>query len=185
MASSSIPSINTTITDADEYVSAQEEVESAAGVQKEAEDRDENEDEENDEDETDITELTVFIPQLPLPQFSLLPPQTAFVKHIKSRRRAQLMEQEKNQTFKILCGIVVLFLLFMIGALMVILAILFNIEDLFIIGGIFIFGGIVFTTGFIIVRCTMVLPYDTKDKDDFTALQSPERKDAPTPTFEL
>ena len=198
MASGSIPSVTTAITDTDEYASAQEEVDSATRVQNEVEDGNENKDEnetadkdeseaEDGDDEADVNELTVFIPQIPLPQ---LPhrPQTTFVKQIKAQRREQIMEQEKHQIFKILCGVATLLTMFGTGALMVLLAIIFDIEDLFVLGGMFGLGGIIFTVGFIIARCTVVMPYDKGDiekpSNDLTALQSPERKDAPTPTFE-
>ena len=193
----SLPSSIGTYTDGEGYISAQEEVESVSGTQIDVMDENSggNEtrgiDAEESDSELDINELTVFIPKLPQPQLPDFPRSQSVRPTSKSKQniRILLMEHEKSQIRKILCGVVILLIMFGIAALMIFLALLFNVDDLFIIGGIFIFGGSLFTIGFIIVRCSMVHPYDKADieaaRDDNSGMQSPIRKDASTPTFDF
>ena len=183
----SLPSLMTTVTDGEEYISAQEEVESASGSQTQAVDQTDigngvrGTDENESDDEVDINELTVFIPKIPQPQLPYFSQSQSVKPTAKSKNRIQLIQQETSQIRKIVCGVVVLLIIFGLAAVMIMLALMFNIDDLFIIGGIFIFGGSLFTIGFIIVRCTIVLPYDKAD----SAIQSSIRKDASTPKFDV
>ena len=191
----SLPSSIGTYTDGEGYISAQEEVESTSGTQIDAMDENggRNEtrgtDAEESDSELDINELTVFIPKLPQPQLPDFPRSQSVRPTSKSKQKILLMEHEKSQIRKILCGVVTLLIMFGIAALMIFLALIFNVDDLFIIGGIFIFGGSLFTIGFIIVRCSMVHPYDKAAieaaRDDNSGMQSPIRRDASTPTFDF
>ena len=205
-------SATVTVADAEDYLTAQEDNDSLIKIENEADDKDENEAdnrfeneadndfeneakvrflneaEEDDEDEVDVSELTVFIPKCPTPHIAVIPHQTSFVRQAKARRRAMILEKEKSQLFKVLCGIIILLIMFGIGALMIVLALMFDIDDLFILGGIFICGGVLFTIGFIIARCTVVLPYaEAEVEEGFSVLKAlhPGIERTHTPVFEL
>ena len=146
-----------------------------------------NEAESDDDDVVDASELTVFIPKSPVAVSHILtvPHQISFVKQTRARRRALILEKEKSQMFKILCGIIILLIMYGVGAAMVVLALIFDIDDLFIIAGMFIAGGGVFTIVFIYLRCSAVQSYEDED-EEFSILKALQlgRKSS-APTFEI
>ena len=193
----SLQSSIATVTDGEEYISAQEDVESVSrtlveAMEENGDGNDARDATEETDSELDINELTVFIPKLPQSQIPVLPQTPSIRPTAKStKHRLQIMEHEhaKSQIRKILCGVLILLIMFGIAALMIFLALMFNVDDLFIIAGIFVFGGTIFTIGFIIVRCSTVLPYDKADieaaREELSGMHSSTRRDASTPTFEF
>ena len=178
----------------DGYHTATEDNDSIVKVESEADNKTQNEAkvkfstevESDDDDVVDASELTVFIPKSPVAvsHTPRVPHQTSFVKQTRARRKALILEKEKSQTFKILCGIITLLIMYGVGAAMISLALIFDIDDLFIIAGMFIAGGGVFTIVFIYLRCSVVQSYEDQDEDEefsiLKALQLGRKSSAPT-----
>ena len=183
------------LADGDGYHTATEDNDSIVKVESEADNKTQNEAkvkfsnevESDDDDIVDASELTVFIPKSPVAVSHILtvPHQISFVKQTRARRRALILEKEKSQMFKILCGIIILLIMYGVGAAMIILALIFDIDDLFIIAGMFMAGGGVFTIVFIYLRCSVVQSYENED-EEFSILKALQlgRKSS-APTFEV
>lgn len=94
-----------------------------------------------------------FVPSGDQVRSSYVKPISAGVNNMHDQLRMKLLKEHRSETGKVVCGIVILLIMFGLGATMIVLAWMLNMKDLYILGGIFAAGGVLFAIMFTIQRC--------------------------------